>query len=311
LNNVALLWLVLIAAYGLMNLLLSVLVGCIWSSWLAAKPLRSRGLLTLRMLPSVGALFLSLAVVLPAFLTEEPKRGGEAVGPVLILTAIFALLSIGAGCLRGWRARLATAKLLGDCDRLHPRISIAGRDVEIIDVPEPLVAVVGAWGPRIVAAARVLEVCSREELREVIGHEAAHISARDNLKLLLLLSCPDVLAWIPAGGELIMRWRAAVEFEADAIATGQDPFKRIALASALIKVARLSGAKPRAAELSMPIVCDDVEVRVRRLLAPLPAAQSLLPAKNIATLALLVPLLVIPLYGLIQDCIEVLVAFGR
>jgi hypothetical protein len=61
----------------------------------------------------------------------------------------------------------------------------------------------------------------------------------------------------------------------------------------------------------MPIVVDDVDGRVRRLLAPLPAARTLLPAVSIAALALLVPFLGVPLYGLIQDLIEMLVAFGR
>jgi Zn-dependent protease with chaperone function len=310
-NNVAVLCLVLIAAYGLISLLLSVLVACTWSAWLEAKPLMSRSLFALRMLPSLGALFLTLSIVLPAFLIKEPNRAAEPVGPLLILVVAYVLVTLGAGCMRGWRARLATAKLLRNCGTRHTRFSIAGRDVEIIDIPGIMVAVVGAWRPRIVAAPCVLEACSREELREVIGHEAAHILTYDNLKLLLLLSSGDMLALLPAGEELIARWRAAAEFEADALATAQDPLKRVTLASALLKVARLSGAKRPLAELSMPILGDDVEGRVRRLLAPLPTAHSFLPAKNTAALALLLPFLAVPLYGLIQDFIEVLVTFGR
>jgi Zn-dependent protease with chaperone function len=309
-NNFAVLCLVLIAAYGLVSLLLSVLVACTWTAWLAAKPLMSRSLFALRMLPSLGALFLTLSVVLPAFLIKEPNRAAEPVGPLLILMVAYVLVTLGAGCVRGWRAWLATAKLLRNCGTRHNRVSIAGRDVEIIDIPEIMVAVVGAWRPRIVAARCVLEACSRDELREVIGHEAAHILTHDNLKLLLLLSSADILAVMPVGEELIARWRAAAEFEADAMAA-QDPLKRVTLASALIKVARLSGAKRPLAELGMPILVDDVDGRVRRLLAPLPAAHSSLPAKNTAALALLLPFLGVPLYGLIQDCIELLVAFGR
>ena len=44
--------------------------------------------------------------------------------------------------------------------------------------------------------------------------------------------------------------------------------------------------------------------------APLPEAHAL-PTRNLAALALLVPFLGVPLYGLIQDLIEMLVAFGR
>jgi Zn-dependent protease with chaperone function len=310
-NNVAVLCLVLIAAYGLMSLLLSVVVAFTWTAWLAAKPLMSRSLFALRMLPSLGALFLTLSVVLPAFLIKEPNRAAEPVGPLLILMVAYVLVTLGAGCMRGWRAWLATTKLLRDCGTRYTRFSIAGRDVEIIDIPGIMVAALGAWRPRIVAAACVLEACSREEFREVIGHEAAHILTHDNLKLLLLLSSADILAAMPAGKALIARWRAAAEFEADAMATAQDPLRRVTLASALIKVARLSGARRPLAELSMPILVDDVDGRVRRLLAPLPTAHSYLPAKNTAALALLLPFLSVPIYGLIQDWIEMLVAFGR
>jgi Zn-dependent protease with chaperone function len=308
-NHVGVLCLVLLAAYGLTSLALSVVVGCLWRG-LAAMPLTSRSLFALRMLPSIGASFLTLSVVLPAFLIKEPNRAAEPVGPLLILMAGGALLTVGAGCWRVWRAWLATSKLLsyGRSDR---SFSMAGRDVEIFDLPEVLVAVVGVWQPRIVAATRVLEACSREELLQVIGHEAAHIAAKDNLKLLLLLASPDLLAWMPAGEGLVMRWRAAAECEADATAAGQDPLHRLALAAALIKVARLSGARRERAALCMHIVADDLDRRVRRLLAPLPAAHAFPPAGNTASLALLIPFLGLPLYGSIQDVIEMLVAFGR
>jgi hypothetical protein len=81
----------------------------------------------------------------------------------------YVLVTLGAGCMRGWRAWLATTKLLRDCGTRYTRFSIAGRDVEIIDIPGIMVAALGAWRPRIVAAACVLEACSHEELREVIG----------------------------------------------------------------------------------------------------------------------------------------------
>lgn len=309
-NSAMVLGLVLMGAYALISLLLSSLVACLWTVWLEPKPLRSRDLLALRMLPSLGACFLTLALVLPAFLIKEPSRAAEPVGPLLIVLVACALVTLGAGCLRAWRAWRATTRLLRDCGPRQPRLRVAGRDVVIMDIPGILVAVVGAWRPRIVAATRVLAVCSGEELRAVIGHEAAHIVTRDNLKLLLLLASPDLLAWMPAGEELIARWRAAAEFEADAVATAQDRFQRVTLASALIKVARLSGAQRQPAGLSMPIVVDDVDGRVRRLLAPLPDAQAL-PSRNIAALALLVPFVCGPLYGLIQDLIEMLVALGR
>jgi len=308
--------LVLVAAYGLSSLVLSFLLAGLWRVWLERKPLTSRCLLALRMMPTAGAVFLTLFIVLPAFLICEPDRSAEPVGPLLLLTAAVALGGIGAGLRRGARAWGAAAALLRHCGAVGQRCGMAQPHVDIIEVPEGMVAVVGAWRPRILAAAGVLAALSPEEFREVIGHESAHISARDNLKLLLLIACPDMLAWTSAGDALIARWRAEAELEADALSTGPDRRRRIALASALIKVARLSVPKRPPGELSMAIVADDVEVRVRRLLAPLPPAPHGLPLESTspiltAACALLIAVAAVPLYGVVHECIEVLVALGR
>jgi hypothetical protein len=309
-NFACTLGLVLLAAYGLASLLLSIVVAGIWRLRLERMRATSGELLALRLLPSAGAFFLALSVVLPAFLTYEPNRAVEPVGPLLLVLALFALAAIGGGIRRGCKAWSAAAVLLRSCGPAK-RCEMAGLEIDIVDVREPMVAVVGAWHPRIVAATAVLAACDAEEFRQVIEHEAAHISARDNLKLLLLLASPDALAWLPAGDALTARWRTAVEFEADDAATGRNIRNRVALASALIKVARLStAAKRELAVLLMPVALDDVEGRVRRLLAP--ATES--PATRRVSLgmacALLFALAVVPLYGPIHEFLEVLVAFG-
>jgi beta-lactamase regulating signal transducer with metallopeptidase domain len=163
-----------------------------------------------------------------------------------------------------------------------------------------------------VAARSVAAVCDQEEFHQVLAHEAAHMRARDNLKLLLLMTMPDALAWLPTGGALTAQWRAATELEADEGASGSDPRKRVALASALIKVARLSVAsgRPRgAARASLPP--DGLEQRVRRLLAPAPAMHRGFPRRHVLACALLVPFLAVPLYASVHRLIEALVAFGR
>ena len=304
--------LVLMAAYGLVSLLLSILVAGMWRAWLERTHPTSGGLLALRMLPSAGALFLTLSVVLPAFLINEPNRAVEPVGPAAVVPAVFALVIIGDGILRGCRAWVAAAALLRKCGPANRGCVMAGVNVDIVDFPEPMVAVVGAWRPRIVAARGVLAACNQEEFRQVIGHEAAHISAHDNFKLLLLLASPDALAWMPAGEALTARWRAAAELDADALATGPDRRKRVALASALIKVARLStAAKRQFAVLIMPVALDDVEGRVRRLLAPLSTSPRIVRMRIVVACALLFAVAGVPLYGLVQMGVEALVAFGR
>ncbi len=60
--------------------------------------------------------------------------------------ALFALLVIGDGMLRGWRAWVAAAALLRDCGPANRRCVMAGLNIDIVDVPEPMVAVIGRGG---------------------------------------------------------------------------------------------------------------------------------------------------------------------
>jgi beta-lactamase regulating signal transducer with metallopeptidase domain len=185
-----------------------------------------------------------------------------------------------------------------------------GQIVQVVDVADPIVAVIGGWRPQVIAAECIIAACSRDEFQQVVAHEGAHVIARDNLKLLLLLACPDALAWTALGGALSERWRSEAEFAADQRATGDDPHKRIALASALIKVARLFDARQRARHaLTMSVALDNVEGRVRQLLAP-PRVASGTISKLLATFVLLMPVLVLPLYAFVHELIETLVRFG-
>ena len=138
------------------------------------------------------------------------------------------------------------------------------------------------------------------------------MDSRDNLKLLMLLTMPDALAWLSTGRALTEQWRAATELEADERASGADPRRRLALASALIKVARLSLASslPRRSLRRNPPP-SGLEHRVRRLLAPSAATRRSFPGRRLLTCALLVPLLAVPLYASVHRLIEALVAFGR
>jgi hypothetical protein len=304
--------LVLVAVYGLTSLLLSILVALTWRAGFERMRSTSNDLLAMRLLPAAGAGLLTLTVVLPAFLIYEPAHELEEVGPFLVAFVLLALVTCGAGIVRGWRVGVAVRTLLRSCGPPDRCSTGDGQRVDLIDIPEPLVAVVGGWRPRIVAAKHVLGACSPEEFREVLAHEAAHVSTRDNLKLLLLLVSPDALAWLPYGATLVARWRAAAELEADERATGSDPRKRVALASALIKVARLStGTQSALPALSMPVALDDVEGRVRQLLSPSPRTASTNTIKTLVACASLVPLMAVPLYGLVHLFIEALVALGR
>lgn len=304
--------LVLLAAYGLCNLLLSAAVVLAWRAGLQRHLTDAHAVLGVRLLPAMGSATLVLTVVLPAFLLYEPRHAHDHPGPLLFVSALFALLVLGDGLRRGWRVWRATRSLVRSAQPLLSRAAAGDTAVTVINVEEPLVGVVGGWKQRIVAAPCVTAACDYEELRQVLAHEAAHMDARDNLKLLMLLTMPDALAWLATGSALTELWRAATELEADERASGADPRQRVALASALIKVARLSIAsgRPREAPRKRSQL-SSLEHRVRRLLAPSPAMRRVFPGRRLLTCALLVPLLAVPLYASVHRLIEALVAFGR
>lgn len=310
-SNWGLACLVMLGAYAAADILFSSLIAVAWRAGLGRVPSGSDNLLILRLLPGAGAALLVFTVILPAFLAYEPAHESEGAGPLLCALAAFSLIALADGIRRGWSAWKSARKLIQSFAVVAEHRTAEGHCVEIVDCPEPIVAVVGGWRPRIFAAERVLAICSEAEFQQVIAHEVAHLSARDNLKCLLLVACPDPLAWLPMGATLLRRWQTAVEFEADERATGSDPYRRVALASALIKVARLavSDHGPRTV-LRLAIASDDVPGRVRQLLAP---AQAGMPSAfaGIAILGLLVPLAALPLYARLHHVIEVLVAFGR
>lgn len=304
--------LVVLAAYGLCNLLLSAAVVLALRAGLQRHLTDADAVLGIRFLPAMGSAILVLTVVLPAFLLYEPPHAHDHPGPLLLASALFALLVMGDGARRGLKAWQATRALLHSAQPLLTHAAAGGPEVTVINVREPLVAVVGSWRQRIVAARCVATACDPEEFRQVLAHEAAHLRARDNLKLLLLLTMPDALAWLPTGAALTERWRAATELEADERASGSDRRKRAALASALIKVARLSlasGRPRKAVRTTAPL--NGLEHRIRRLLAPSPAMRRSFPGLRVLAGALLLPLLAMPLYASVHRLIEVLVAFGR
>ncbi len=309
-TSTLLLGLVLFATFGLASLVLSSLLALAWRAGLERLSASSLDLLGLRLLPSAGALLLALTVVLPAFLWFEPHHEHEAAGPVLIVLAVLTAAGLTGGIWRGWRACRAARALLACC---RPGADSVGHDtVHFVEAAEPLVAVIGAWRPRIVATESVRAACNAEEFRAVLAHEAAHLAAHDNLKLLTLVGAPDALALTPFAAALTERWRAAAELEADQRATRGDSERRLALASALVKVARLvkSHAAPHPA-LGMSVATDDVQERVQALLKPPTAPLRARILLALAGGALLIPFLALPRYALLQELIERLVALGR
>jgi Zn-dependent protease with chaperone function len=104
-------------------------------------------------------------------------------------------------------------------------------------------------------------------LAAVLAHEEGHLAARDNLKGLLLRCCPDPLALLPLGDRLCRAWAEAAEAAADEHAARAGSPRALALAGALVKVARMAPPGRRA---SLPATAfhdgAGIARRVKRLL---------------------------------------------
>ena len=266
-SRIPLTCLVLLAFFVLANAMLSAAVVGGWRAMrFSGVRWGANSLLALRLLPSIGSLLVVFGVVLPGFFAYEPEGGPEPVGPALWILAVLSLFPLADGLRRASRAAMATRALLkycGSAENSNPR-----QNIEIVEVADPIVAVVGSIRPRMVASRRAISECTELEFCQIVNHERAHLERRDNLRLLSVIISPDILAWTATGAEIAQRWRLASEFHADERATGADPNKRVALAAALIKVARLTTGTDRVRPtLSMPVALDDIEGRVRALLS--------------------------------------------
>jgi Zn-dependent protease with chaperone function len=135
-----------------------------------------------------------------------------------------------------------------------------------IDAPAPLMALVGVLRPRLLVARTLLDALTAEELTASIAHEVGHWRAWDNLKRLAMRAAPDLLSTTSTARAIERRWSSASEHAADRRAAADAP-ARCALASALVKAARLTPSMVPAAEPICTLISGgDIASRVERLL---------------------------------------------
>jgi BlaR1 peptidase M56 len=304
--------LVAFAAYAIICGLLSIVVALWWRSSLHARSLTCDEWLSIRLTPAFAGATGVAAIVVPAFLRYEPAREMERPGFVLIALAMIGAAMIFDGARRAVRSYWLTRHLLARCACVATPSRAVGMTIDIVDSVVPIVAVIGYWRPRMVAASRVVDACTTEELACIVAHEQAHLAARDNLKRLLIAASPDALSWLPLGHHLAGRWRAASEQAADELAAGSAPRARLALASAIIKIAKLaigtSAAPPTVSTLIDP---DSIETRIQRLLEP-PADVKQSSHRLVYALSLVALVLTASAgYPAIYRCTEALVGLGQ
>jgi hypothetical protein len=227
-----------------------------------APRVRAGLLFRLRVLPGAGAAIAGFAIALPTFIAFEPFDTDEPLPRTMIVLASVGLALIVRGVWRGYSAWRSTERIAADWTRSGRRIDLGTSvPVHVVDVPYPLVAVVGIARPALFVAERVLAECPAGEVHAMIAHEIAHIRTFDNARRLLLRVCPDLMG---ERSTLTRAWKDAAEEAADADVA---PGRSLDLAQALIHVARLAPSRPPALASAF-YAGGSIDARVRRLVNP-------------------------------------------
>jgi len=229
----------------------------------------------LRILPGMGAALFVAAMFLPSYWKYEPFEGVEGFDITLTIcgaAAIALVTAAGVRALSAWRsARRRTREWM----RTAQPLQLPGTQMPAyaIAADAPVMALVGVLRPRLLVTRGLIDALTPEELAASVAHEIGHSSGRDNLKRLMIRASPDMLPSSRSSRALEHLWAASAEHHADHLASGRDVARRCALASALVKVARLRpSATPMAEPISTLIGGGDLASRVHSLLDAAPAA---------------------------------------
>ncbi len=203
-------------------------------------------LFALRLFPAACGVFVVAALCIPSYLWLEPDGGRESVG----------LVCIGAALLGGsiWAASfLRTVRGLRQSRRCVERCLSAGQPLRLNGDSMPAWVTDGGTGPLMLAglfrpqlfvSRPVVAALSGEELAAALRHESAHRASRDNLKRLAMLLTPEILPGVRGFAGIERPWVRFAEWAADDGAVAGDAESSLALASALVRVARLRLAVP-------------------------------------------------------------------
>ena len=324
-SRAALIVMVTLSSYCLLDLAISLIVAMVWRTRAVAPAdlpprVRARRLLQLRLVPSAAAGGITLFVIMPAFLVFEPPSAEEEIGPLLALLSSFAALQLIIAAITAGRSVWLTHCVAREWLRTSRAIGTdqsAGLVAFAVESPSPMVALVGVFNPRLIASSSVINACTAEEIASIAGHERGHFDARDNLKRWIAASLPDMLRWTPVHHEIVSAWHHAAEDAADDATTGGEPIARAELAALLLKIVRLAPAPSWNAAVVSPFVEQHgLERRVRRLLRPElepPAPLAIVPLITLAALMIMMLAAMSSPAALKQIFIalEHLVAFGR
>jgi Zn-dependent protease with chaperone function len=248
------------AAFFLLHLALVAAVSAFSAPCLRrAKRLRAhagaRLLFAVRMLPATAATLIAAGLCAPSYLRFEPRTlEPERIGLACLAAAAAGFWVCVAGAIRGIRASARSARYVRECEAA-------------LESNHPVLLLAGVLRPRLVISRGVREALTADQFAAALQHEQAHGAARDNLKRLLIALAPDPLPFARGLGRIERGWARLAEWAADDRAVSGNRRQSLALAEALVRIARLGGSAP-AAGVATPLLGDpaDLAARVDRLL---------------------------------------------
>ena len=220
----------------------------------------ARLLLALRLLPPVLAGILVSGIGAPSYLWLEPNATAEHVGWPCLAAALLGCSICAAGLAGAARAAVRSNRYLRHCRR-------------VAESDAPVVMLAGVFRPRLVVSRGVRRALAPDQLAAAVRHEWAHRASHDNLKRLLMAAVPCAFPFGHGLRRLERGWARMSEWAADDRAAAGSERRSLALAGALLKVARM-GAGGQVALAASPLATSlmaeagDLEVRVERLLNP-------------------------------------------
>ena len=235
----------------------------------------ARLLLMLRFFPLAFSSFLVAALCIPSYLWLEPNSAQEQVGWGCLAAGLLAIAIWLISICRSLNAAARSFLYIQRCLRVGHEARLSGDSCHawVIDGNAPFLALAGAFRPRLLVSRGVLNTLSKEQLTAALRHEDAHRVSRDNLRRLLIGLAPGILPFFRGFDALERGWTRFTEWAADEKAVAGDPHRAVALADALVRVARVGSAARASLLVTLLLAdCSDLQVRVDRLLRPIPPA---------------------------------------
>jgi hypothetical protein len=279
----------------------------------------ARLFLALRLLPFAAALLIVIGLCIPSYLRYELNTGSEATGWFCLMAAALGL-GLCITTLSRSSQTLLQLRSIGQQTMQLPThaYALAPTPLYIIApnaIGAPLLSLIGILHPRLIVSSRLLEALSPEQFDAALAHETAHLISRDNLKRALIAITPGMLPFVPGPRSIEHQWVRYAELSADESASLGSTHRSVALAEALIHVARLANIErtiPLASSLGA--ASSELALRISRLMTVGMTPPPSITRKNTWNRALfgfgavamfaLLPTLLHPLYSLLESLLH-------